>query len=335
MTKKEIIDLINAKIAGQGSAVDVGGALPAILKGLADLAGSGGGGGGGSLEFAEVTATPEAYVSFEVFVEWGFTEDVYSKLCSGEYAGFVTENGGRYLIVATYPENVDRETPAGFAYCDNNGRIINVEADYTNETVKIDELDGVSVVEIDSLPHAGIYSAQQMAEYGITLSLAELINNGHVVGLVSRENLGAFYGVDCAYGSIDPESGDNYIVIVLRSRDKRYTITFGDNGLAVVVVKTLASADDIPGVVTLWDLPNSSMTTQDDLDGCGLTTHAIQSLASGNAVALVTGDPWRMCILGAEWLDSTNYKIAFQSLTTKYVIENSDGTITVTETTLS
>lgn len=44
MTREEIIALIDAKIAGQGSAVDVGGALPAILKGLADLAGQGGGG---------------------------------------------------------------------------------------------------------------------------------------------------------------------------------------------------------------------------------------------------------------------------------------------------
>lgn len=37
ITKEQIIALIDAKIAGQGSAVDVGGALPAILKGLADM----------------------------------------------------------------------------------------------------------------------------------------------------------------------------------------------------------------------------------------------------------------------------------------------------------
>ena len=36
-TKEQIIALINAKIAGQGSAVDVGGALPAILKGIAEM----------------------------------------------------------------------------------------------------------------------------------------------------------------------------------------------------------------------------------------------------------------------------------------------------------
>lgn len=38
MTKQEIKDLIAAKIAGQGSAVDVGGALPVILNEILDNA---------------------------------------------------------------------------------------------------------------------------------------------------------------------------------------------------------------------------------------------------------------------------------------------------------
>lgn len=38
MTKEEIKALIDAKIAGQGSAVDVGSALPAILNGILELA---------------------------------------------------------------------------------------------------------------------------------------------------------------------------------------------------------------------------------------------------------------------------------------------------------
>ena len=37
MTKQQIADLIAAKISGQGSAVDVGGALPAILNGILEL----------------------------------------------------------------------------------------------------------------------------------------------------------------------------------------------------------------------------------------------------------------------------------------------------------
>ena len=38
MTQNELLALINAKIAGQGSAVDIGGALPAILSALAAAA---------------------------------------------------------------------------------------------------------------------------------------------------------------------------------------------------------------------------------------------------------------------------------------------------------
>lgn len=38
MTQQEIQALINAKIAGQGSAVDVGGALPQILSGILEVA---------------------------------------------------------------------------------------------------------------------------------------------------------------------------------------------------------------------------------------------------------------------------------------------------------
>lgn len=40
MTKEEIQALINAKIAGQGSAIDAGGALPTILSEILELASS-------------------------------------------------------------------------------------------------------------------------------------------------------------------------------------------------------------------------------------------------------------------------------------------------------
>lgn len=38
MTKSELMELINSKIAGQGSAVDAGSALPAILSAIVDAA---------------------------------------------------------------------------------------------------------------------------------------------------------------------------------------------------------------------------------------------------------------------------------------------------------
>lgn len=44
MTTQEIKDLIASKIAGQGSMVDIGGALPTILKEIVDAIGEGGGG---------------------------------------------------------------------------------------------------------------------------------------------------------------------------------------------------------------------------------------------------------------------------------------------------
>lgn len=45
MTIQEIRDLIAKKIAGQGTQVDVGGGLPAILNAICDTLESGGGGG--------------------------------------------------------------------------------------------------------------------------------------------------------------------------------------------------------------------------------------------------------------------------------------------------
>lgn len=45
MTKDEIKSLVAAKIAGQGSMVDVGGGLPTILNEIIDLIPEGGGGG--------------------------------------------------------------------------------------------------------------------------------------------------------------------------------------------------------------------------------------------------------------------------------------------------
>lgn len=44
LTPEQIKNLIDQKIAGQGSMVDVGGALPTILKEIVDMAGQSGGG---------------------------------------------------------------------------------------------------------------------------------------------------------------------------------------------------------------------------------------------------------------------------------------------------
>lgn len=60
MTPQEIQALINAKIAGQGSAVDVGGALPQILSGILELAQSGAGSATHVLEIVSVSEGSES-----------------------------------------------------------------------------------------------------------------------------------------------------------------------------------------------------------------------------------------------------------------------------------
>ena len=64
MTKEEIQALINAKIAGQGSAIDIGGALPAILNGILELATQGGGGGSTKHVLSIESVTPGSAESY-------------------------------------------------------------------------------------------------------------------------------------------------------------------------------------------------------------------------------------------------------------------------------
>lgn len=269
ITKEQIIALIDAKIAGQGSAVDVGGALPAILKGITDLIPES---VGDSVAWEQIVTEGTKIAEVTIGEE---TTDVFAP----------NGGGGGALTVTDFPYD-------GMEY-----------ADFVNAGFTEDALEDICITRtVDSLVlRNGAQGKIVDTSYGISESTAQL---GYTFTFYDS---GHFTMVD-----VTPESES-----------------------IIISTKSLIGPEDIPGVITLSDLPNSSMTTQDDLDACGLTTDAIQSLASGNAVALVTTDPWRMCILGADWLNSTNYKIAFQSLTTKYVIENSNGTITVTETTLS
>jgi hypothetical protein len=85
MTPQEIQALINAKIAGQGSAVDVGGALPQILSEILTLAQSG-------VNAAKLLTIPNftgAKISAETkegFCELlGITTQQFDGLISGEY----------------------------------------------------------------------------------------------------------------------------------------------------------------------------------------------------------------------------------------------------------
>lgn len=90
MTKEQIQALIDAKIAGQGSAVDVGGALPAILSEILNLATAQ---PPAPTDMAKVLVIPN-YSGIDIEEESkaefceaaGITEEQFDSLLSGEYA---------------------------------------------------------------------------------------------------------------------------------------------------------------------------------------------------------------------------------------------------------
>ena len=110
MTQNELMALINAKIAGQGSAVDAGGALPAILSALAAAA--------VPIEVADITALTDDQldalnVGDKVAKKTGTAQHLY--VVSYKDA----ENGGLCLTYtdASTVETVSYDhTASGWAY---------------------------------------------------------------------------------------------------------------------------------------------------------------------------------------------------------------------------
>lgn len=110
MKQNEIMALINAKIAGQGSAVDIGGALPVILSALASAA--------VPIEVADITGlTDDQLDSLNV------GDKVAKKTGTAQHLYVVTykdaENGGLCLtyIDASVVETVSYDhTESGWAY---------------------------------------------------------------------------------------------------------------------------------------------------------------------------------------------------------------------------
>lgn len=116
MTKDEIQALIDAKIAGQGSAVDVGGALPAILSEILNLA-----------------TAPKKPVILTVlgFVEDGTAQDVlnalqingqkptFDELAALDYSNVVILYSGQCYIPTLYlTSDTGLTIYAGFASAD-------------------------------------------------------------------------------------------------------------------------------------------------------------------------------------------------------------------------
>ena len=110
MTKNEIMALIDAKIAGQGSAVDIGGALPAILSALASAA--------ATIEVDDITAlTGEQLDALEIGAKVAKKTGTAKHLYVVSYKD--AENGGLCLTYtdASTVETVSYDhTESGWAY---------------------------------------------------------------------------------------------------------------------------------------------------------------------------------------------------------------------------
>lgn len=110
MTQSELMALINAKIAGQGSAVDIGGALPAILSALAAAA--------TPIEVDDITAlTGEQLDALEIGAKVAKKTGTAKHLYVVSYKD--AENGGLCLTYtdASTVETVSYDhTESGWAY---------------------------------------------------------------------------------------------------------------------------------------------------------------------------------------------------------------------------
>lgn len=110
MTQNEIVALINAKIAGQGSAVDIGGALPVILSALASAA--------APIEVDDITAlTGEQLDALEIGSKVAKKTGTAKHLYVVSYKD--AENGGLCLTYtdASTVETVSYDhTESGWAY---------------------------------------------------------------------------------------------------------------------------------------------------------------------------------------------------------------------------
>lgn len=127
MTTEEIKNLIDQKIAGQGSMVDVGGALPTILKEIVDMAGQG---GGGDVKPIVLSADPSAEMTTQAQLDAiGLTIDEFKAAAQGKRNAIVSGvNDGEvtaYPITGTYYEE---NGEGGGIY-----RIVCAYVEYTNQ----------------------------------------------------------------------------------------------------------------------------------------------------------------------------------------------------------
>lgn len=123
MTKEEILSLVNEKIAGQGTAVDAGGALAPILSAIVDLLPSETieadiAGLKKKAEFIEMQLpSPDTYSLSDFLAQTGITETVLQELISGQHAGIQDTSESRILafVANEIPSNTGYFARPGYA----------------------------------------------------------------------------------------------------------------------------------------------------------------------------------------------------------------------------
>lgn len=156
MTPQEIQALINAKIAGQGSAVDVGGALPQILSGI--------------LELAQASA-PKTVVEMVGSVEDGTLEEALAaltidgepatveKLLSLDISQFVIKRERKVGEPEVTHNEYYTPTFKNAAFIDNVCQYINICGGFSNPAtdglmlaeISLELVDGTSTVYVSEL----------------------------------------------------------------------------------------------------------------------------------------------------------------------------------------
>jgi len=105
-------------------------------------------------------------------------------------------------------------------------------------------------------------------------------------------------------------------------------------------VRSVTLINEVPEPVVLSALPETSMTTQVELDAIGLTAANIGKLVNGKAFALCLKNSYGLITTHlnlevAEYLAVNNYDLRFTDKTHRYSVANAFNTITITKTALS
>lgn len=311
ITKEQIIDLINKKIAGQGSAVDVGGALPAILTGLAEMAGN-----AVSPDSTDMTEQEQMQVRKNLGL-------YYEEMTIGEKSAQYTDQS---------------ESPTLSDY-----------AKISDDTPEKDDIISFKCFGGTYIEDSLVFDDNSGNDgYGVgAITLAGTVHNFIIV--VTEDSAGNAPGIYVQLSTVGIAQQQlvyNGPVTVVSKVDEKYLpvawnqlVTEGTKiaELTIGEETTNVFAPEGAGAIELTGLPTASMTTQEELDAIGLTGINIGKLAKCEAAGLVinSGSQFiRLQLVLADYSSATEYKLKFKTETDEYTV-SSGATITVTVTPLS